>query len=185
MPKLSSLLSHVAVAALLVGSLSISTPLHAQSMGSSAPMGGQPPMNQPMSDQHADEDSNASPSTGETMSGKSHGMQKVEQRIKTLHDKLKITPQEENDWQAVAQTMRNNEAEITQLIMERHQNAAGMTAVDDLQSYQKITQAHADGLTKMISSFQTLYNDMSDSQKKNADEVFGRFEGHAHGKHHK
>ena len=62
----------------------------------------------------------------------------------------------------------DNEAEIAELIAERHENAADMTAVDDLQSYQKITQAHADALQKMITSFQTLYNEMPDSQKKNA-----------------
>ena len=174
MLKLNSSLSHVAVAALLAGSLAFATPLHAQSMGTSG-------TDQSMSDQDSDQgNTGAAPAQSNVTATKSHGMQKVEQRIKTLHDKLQITPAEENDWQAVAQTMRSNESEITQLIEERHQNATSMTAVDDLQSYQKITQAHADALQKMISSFQTLYNDMSDKQKRNADEVFGRFEGRHH-----
>jgi len=102
----------------------------------------------------------------------------VEQRIKTLHDKLRITSDQEQKWTAVAQSMRDNEAEISQLIEERHQNHASMTAVDDLQSYENITQAHVDGLKKLIPAFQSLYSDMSDDQKKNADKVFGEFKGH-------
>jgi len=107
-----------------------------------------------------------------------HGRAEVEARIQTLHDKLKITSAQESDWGKVAETMRSNEANIHQLIQERHQNPDNMTAIDDLQSYQKIAQAHADGLQKMTDVFQTLYNDMSDAQKKNADVVFGKFEGH-------
>jgi hypothetical protein len=102
----------------------------------------------------------------------------VETRIKTLHDKLMLKPDQEHDWQAVAQDMRDNEAKIHQLITARHENPDNMTAVDDLQSYQQITQAHADGLQKLTTDFGTLYNGMSDAQKKNADMVFGKFEGH-------
>jgi len=103
---------------------------------------------------------------------------RVEQRIKTLHDKLKITAAQESEWGDVAQAMRDNETSMSQLIEERRANAKTMSAVEDLQSYQKIAQAHADGLAKLIPAFETLYTDLSDTQKKNADEVFGRFEGH-------
>jgi hypothetical protein len=106
--------------------------------------------------------------------------QHVETRIKTLHDKLKITSDEESKWDDVAQTMRENETNISQLVEERHQNAESMTAVDDLQSYAKITQAHADALKKLASSFQALYESMPGDQQKNADMVFGDFEGHKH-----
>jgi len=131
----------------------------------------------------ADAPQSSQPST--SVSGHRNGMARVEQRIKTLHAKLKITPDEENDWMTVAQTMRENEAEMAGLIDARHQNPQSMTAIDDLQSYQKITQAHADGLNKMISSFQTLYHDMPDAQKENADQVFGSFEGHGASNGHK
>jgi periplasmic protein CpxP/Spy len=103
---------------------------------------------------------------------------RVEERIKTLHDKLGITSEQEAKWGDVAQTMRNNEAAIAALIETRRNNAKDMTAIDDLQSYEDITQAHADGIKKLIASFQTLYADMPDEQKKVADEAFGRFEGH-------
>jgi len=115
-------------------------------------------------------------------SSATHGEMHVEQRIKTLHDKLKITAAQEDEWSKVAQTMRDNEATIGQLVQARHQDPESRTAIDDIKSYQQITQAHADGMSKMVSSFEPLYNDMSADQKKNADQVFGSFEGHHHGK---
>jgi hypothetical protein len=105
-------------------------------------------------------------------------MQHVETRIKTLHQKLGITSEQEAKWDDVAQTMRDNEDEIGKLIQKRHENPEGMTAIDDLQSYAGITQAHADGMKKLIAVFQPLYTDMPEAQKAKADEVFGRFEGH-------
>ncbi len=113
----------------------------------------------------------------------------VEMRIKSLHDKLMITKDQEAAWNDVANAMRDNESKTAALVSERQQNAGTMNAVDDMQSYQKIAQAHADGFAKVIAPFQTLYNSMSDAQKKNADKVFGSFEGHGGGKtmhhHHK
>jgi hypothetical protein len=110
-----------------------------------------------------------------------HGsMEKVDARIKMLHGKLKITSDQEQSWAAVAQVMRDNQKAIHDLIMERRENGAQMSAVDDLQSYQKIADEHAEGLRKLIPVFTTLYDSMSDSQKRNADEIFGRYEGHRH-----
>lgn len=113
----------------------------------------------------------------------------VEERIKNLHAKLGITKEQEPQWNDVAQAMRDSEANVSGLIQERHENASSMNAIDDLESYQSIAQAHADGLKKVNASFKTLYDNMSDAQKKNADNVFGSYEGHGehHGKmhHHK
>lgn len=116
--------------------------------------------------------------------GKEDMAQKVEDRIKTLHAKLNLTPEQEDLWNTVAQAMRDSETEISTLIHERHENGGKLTAVEDLQSYQKIAQAHADGLGKVASAFSDLYDKMSDDQKANADKVFGGFEGHEHGHKH-
>jgi hypothetical protein len=104
--------------------------------------------------------------------------EEVETRIKTLHDKLGITPDQEDSWKAVAETMRDNEKNIHGLIKDRHENHEGMTAVDDLKSYEAIAKEHVDGLERLIPNFETLYDSMSDAQKANADKVFGKFEGH-------
>jgi hypothetical protein len=97
----------------------------------------------------------------------------VEQRIATLHASLKITPDENAKWDAVAQAMRENASNMDQLIAENRKTAPqDMSAVDDLKLYQKFAQAHVDGLKNLISSFTTLYSAMPDAQKKIADTVF-------------
>jgi hypothetical protein len=98
----------------------------------------------------------------------------VEQRITSLHASLKITPDEEANWTAVAQAMRDNAAAWDKLAAERTAAAAQpMTAIDDLNAYQKFAQAHVDGLKNLTAAFDTLYNSMPDPQKKIADQVFG------------
>lgn len=100
----------------------------------------------------------------------------VEQRIKQLHAELKVTPDQESKWNSVAQAMRDNDANMEKLIAEKHQSAPqNMTAVDDLKTYQEFAQAHVDGLKNLTSAFSSLYDSMSDPQKKNADQVFANF----------
>jgi protein CpxP len=97
----------------------------------------------------------------------------VEQRIKDLHAALKITADQETKWNEVAQDMRENAAAMDKLIAAtRTTPPQTMSAVDDLKTYQKIAQAHVDGLKNLISSFEKLYAAMPDAQKKIADEVF-------------
>jgi periplasmic protein CpxP/Spy len=97
----------------------------------------------------------------------------VEQRITNLHAALQITPAQESKWNAVAQAMRENAANLGKLAAaDRTTSPQTMTAVEDLRNYQKFAQAHVEGLTNLISSFETLYNSMDGAQKKNADAVF-------------
>ena len=97
----------------------------------------------------------------------------VEQRITRLHAALKITPDQESLWNAVAQTMRENAAAVDKIVAEnRTTPPQSMIAVDDLKMYQKFAQAHVDGLANLIASFAKLYDAMPDAQKKIADEVF-------------
>ena len=100
----------------------------------------------------------------------------VEQRITSLHAELGITPDQDAKWNDVAQAMRENAAAMEKLAAERTTQAPqSMTAVQDLEAYQKFSQARVDGLKNLISSFETLYDLMPDAQKKVADEVFHRF----------
>ncbi|HYL48009.1 MAG TPA: Spy/CpxP family protein refolding chaperone [Stellaceae bacterium] len=99
-------------------------------------------------------------------------MSGVEARIKSLHARLKITAAQEPQWQPVAEAMRDNAATMEKLVSERNAKVKTMTAVDNLQTYSDIAQAHADGLKKLVSAFDPLYASMSDAQKKVADAVF-------------
>ena len=108
----------------------------------------------------------------------------VEQRIAALHAALKITPAEEPAWEAVAQTMRDNAATMRKLAEETAARARkGMTAIEDMQSYDELARAHADEMNSLLAAFTTLYNSLPDEQKKLADQVFrdARRHGGRHG----
>ena len=109
----------------------------------------------------------------------------VEDRIASLHRSLKITADEETAWNAVAQTMRDNEAAMQKLVETRNaEHMQKVSAVDDLKIYEGFTQAHDDGLKKLIASFETLYGAMPDAQKAIADQVFQQY-GHKGNPAHK
>jgi protein CpxP len=96
----------------------------------------------------------------------------VEKHITELHASLRITKAEESQWNEVAETMRENVKNLDRAIDKRDANVASATAIDDLNSYADIAQAHANGVKKLANAFSGLYAVMSDDQKKEADEVF-------------
>jgi hypothetical protein len=105
----------------------------------------------------------------------------VEERITNLHDALHITPDEEGKWNAVAQAMRDNAANMRKLAAERKAEASqNRTAVDDLKTYSEFAQAHVDGLKSLTDSFTVLYEAMPDAQKKIADQVFRNYRPDRH-----
>ena len=99
---------------------------------------------------------------------------RAEVRIKDLHSKLKITAEQEAQWNQVADVMREDAKIMDALTATRFEHADEMTAVDDIKSYGEITAAHADGAKKLLPVFSALYSSMSDSQKKEADILFRR-----------
>lgn len=99
----------------------------------------------------------------------------VEERISTLKTSLKITPDQETKWGAVADTMRQNAGMMDRLVSEKRAKMAKMNAVDDLKVYQEFAEAHLDGLKRLTSAFKSLYDSMPAEQKANADTVFENF----------
>ena len=72
--------------------------------------------------------------------------------------------------------MRENAAQMEKLITEkRAQDPKVMTAVDDLMTYQKFSQAHVDGLKNLIAAVKVLYESMPKDQKALADQTFLNF----------
>jgi hypothetical protein len=96
----------------------------------------------------------------------------VEKRITDLHRRLKITADQESDWNAVAQAMRDSAEKMNDLVQQRQQEMTSENAVQDLQSYEQIAEAHVDGLKTLVPAFQTLYGKMSPAQQKSADAIF-------------
>ena len=133
----------------------------------------QPAAQQPAAQQTAVQQTSAEatappPGTG-TMH---HPIQMAETRIKELHAKLHITAEQEGLWGAVAQAMRDNAEEMEGHIQARMQNKSQMGAIENLNAFEQITQAHADGIKKFVAALQPLYDAMSPAQRKNADLVF-------------
>jgi hypothetical protein len=109
---------------------------------------------------------------------------RVEQRIKDLHERLQITPQQESQWNAFAGVMRANAQHMDQLLAERIKNRRSMNAVENMRSYTAMAEAHAQDMQQLQTAFETLYNSFSDSQKKLADDAFRDWQGRhapAHG----
>ncbi len=98
----------------------------------------------------------------------------VERHIKDMHAKLKITPAEESQWAAVAQTMRDGAVELDKAIDKREAIVGNSPALDNLNAYGDIAEAHADGVKKLAAAFSPLYAAMPDDQKKVADDVFAQ-----------
>lgn len=96
----------------------------------------------------------------------------VEAMITKLHAQLKITPAQEDAFNALAQTMRDNRAAHDALVTEKKKAEATQSALDDLQTYAQITQAHADGVKKLADTFAVLYDSLSPKQKIAADKAF-------------
>lgn len=100
--------------------------------------------------------------------------ERVEDRIQDMHAKLMITPDQEPKWTALTDIMRDNAAIMDKLSDERKAAAETASALDDLHAYSDIASAHAEGLKKFVPAFEDLYSSMSESQKKNADQLFRR-----------
>jgi hypothetical protein len=93
----------------------------------------------------------------------------IAERIKYLHDRLRITPEQELLWANLAQVMRDNAKAIEPLARDRLQSTPNRTAVETLGIYEKLGETQMDGLKKFIAAFQALYDALSDQQKKIAD----------------
>ena len=108
---------------------------------------------------------------GHPVSGKS-AQERVEHRIKQLHAQLRITPAEEAQWDQFAEVMRENARDMDQAFMQRAQRFEAMNAVQNMQSYEQLAEAHAQHLQKLVPAFEKLYDAMPDQQKQLADQVF-------------
>ncbi len=120
----------------------------------------------PTAGPQSQQDANGTADTAQGMEAR------VEQRINDLHAKLQITPAQEADWKKFAQTMRDNARKMDQQFEGLMQQLDSMNALENMRSYAKISQQHAQDVQALVSPFQALYGKMSQSQKQTADQVF-------------
>ena len=68
--------------------------------------------------------------------------------------------------------MRDNARDMDQAMIPNYQQYPTMNAVQNMQSYEQIAEAHAKHLQKLVPAFDNLYNAMPEQQKKLTDQVF-------------
>lgn len=91
----------------------------------------------------------------------------AEGRIQRLHDRLKVTPEQEFLWSEVARVMRANASRMAALIVKiKSEPAKSKNAVDDMKAYGEIAAAHADSIQSLIPVFEAFYASLSDDQKR-------------------
>jgi hypothetical protein len=100
---------------------------------------------------------------------------RVETRITELHDKFHITAAQEPQFKAYADVMRSNAQAMEALFQERAQKP-DTSAIGELRWYARLTAAHGEALSKLVPVFDTLYQSLSDQQKKAADKVFAQLQ---------
>jgi periplasmic protein CpxP/Spy len=98
-----------------------------------------------------------------------------------MHANLKITPAQEAAWDAFAQVMRDNVTATDQAYKQRSESLATMSAPDNMRNFAEIEQARAQGVQKLATTFQNLYDTLSDDQKKIADTMFRHYGNHRAG----
>lgn len=121
-------------------------------------------------------DTAASPGVATAPAQQDHAKQPVfdpiEERLKYLHSRLRITAAQEPLWANIARAMRDNAKAVAPLIRERLEPTKGRNAIDTLDIYEKLGEAQLQGLKDFLAAFRALYDSMSDDQKRIADVIF-------------
>jgi protein CpxP len=113
----------------------------------------------------------SSPMAAQPAPGK-NAEERVETHIKEMRAQLRITAAEQPQWDQFAQVMRENARDMDQAFMQRAQQYPTMNAVQNMQSYEQVAEAHATHLQKLVSAFDSLYNAMPAAQKQLTDQAF-------------
>ena len=99
--------------------------------------------------------------------------QDVDGQISQLRKELNITQAQEQQFNGFAEVLKSNAQAMSSLTQQQNQNPP-KNALDDLKAVEQLAEVQANGLKKLVPAFQSLYDSLSDQQKKTADTVFGR-----------
>jgi len=103
--------------------------------------------------------------------------QSIDERIEALHDKLRITGDQEAAWSNLAQVMRENSTKMQARIAHWANQAGKMSAIENLRAQSDMAVETVESFRKLIPVFETLYGTLSDDQKKAADTMFDNPQG--------
>ena len=100
-------------------------------------------------------------------------MDRVEKHIADLQRRMRITPAQQPQWDALTAIMRQNARHQETL----HSSAAtARSATDMLRAYAATVQGHAADMQRLVPAFDALYATMTPDQRAAADRVFQQFE---------
>lgn len=112
-------------------------------------------------------------------------------RIAFLKAELKITPAQAPAFDAFAGALRQNAEEMTaQVAKMREQHASDTvkkppTALEQLERRAEMAKMQAAQSQRYLDTFKPLYAQLSDEQRKTADEILGRGRRHGGPAHHR
>jgi len=90
-----------------------------------------------------------------------------------LHDRLGITPEQEELWRPVADAMADSAGAVGDAMPARFNKLRPMSAVEDIQIYQAVADAHVRELKQLADAVAPLYAAMPAPQQKAVYKVFG------------
>jgi LTXXQ motif family protein len=110
---------------------------------------------------------------------------RIEGRIAFLKAELKITDAQTAQWNALADTMRKDDAARRERMHQARATHAGApNALDALAKREQSAEARVESVRSFAAAFRPLYASLSDEQKRTADELLGRHGGPGgHGGH--
>jgi len=166
-------MARATAAASVLGAAMLATPGMAQTAPQPAPAVKPPAAQSPAESRKPSEArKKVAPGGGGAAAREYSTPERMEARIAELHQRLAITPAQEEQWRKLADTMRENAKEVEAKAYEREQALDTMSVIDDLRSYEALAKVHAENLGRLVEEFEPLYASMSPEQKKRADEEF-------------
>jgi protein CpxP len=109
----------------------------------------------------------------------------IEGRIAFLKAELGITPQQQAQWDKLAQVMRDNAKEMDAAFAQARDQAAGATqnAVQRLEARGRFAALKVKQSGSFLAAFRPLYDSLSDQQKQSADQLMAPHRHHHHDMH--
>jgi periplasmic protein CpxP/Spy len=111
--------------------------------------------------------------------------QLVDGRIAFLQTELKITPEQQSQWQQFAAAMRQNAQSLDQAIAAARQHRGQPeNAVDRMTMHTEFAKVRADNEARLLTALKPLYASLSPEQQQVANTLLGH-QGWHHGWHHR
>ena len=97
------------------------------------------------------------------------------ERLGRLQDTLRINPGQQQAWNQFANTSLQNATTLDQLYRQRRDTLQTMNAVQNMQTFTQIQLQQAQGMERLLPTFQQLYAELSPPQRQAADDMFRNY----------